>query len=134
MKALLAVAGCCLMLSGRAAAGVSGAGCVEGIAFGTTPAVATADHSAAAPGNQQKFNAGIAPTVTGTGCALPAWQETAMPTWTNPDPLDISISSAPDETNGTAICTGSTSGPVTLTATEVYSQKTYSSSVALSCK
>ena len=134
MKALLAVTGCCLMLSGCAAVGSSGSGCVEGIEFSTSPAAATADHSAASPGNQQKFNSGIAPTVTGTGCALPAWVMTATPTWANPDPLDISISSAPDETNGTAVCTAATLGPVTLTATETYSSKTYTSSVTLTCK
>ena len=134
MKTLLAVAGCCLLLSGCAAVGNSGSGCVEGIEFSTGPATATADHLAAAPANQTQFLSYETPTVTGTGCAAPTFSVRVYPTWTNPDPLDISISSAQDETNGTAVCKAATSVPVTLTATEVTSQKTYTSSVALTCK
>jgi hypothetical protein len=37
--------------------------------------------------------------------------------WTNPDPINIQISSANDATNGTAVCKGPTNGAVTLTGT-----------------
>ena len=134
MKALLAVAGCCLLLSGCGGVGNGGSGCVEGLVLSTSPSTEIADHSAASPGNQQKFTSVMGPTVTGTGCALPESLIVVTPTWTNPDPLDISISSAPDETNGTAVCTAATLAPVTLTATETYSSKTYTSSVTLTCK
>lgn len=124
-----------MLLSGCAAVNSSGStSCTAGFAFNASPATATANHTAAAPGNQQKFNAIISPTVSPAGCPLPAYEVLVSPTWTNPDPLDISISSAQDETNGTATCNSSTSGAVTLTATEVYLQKTYMSSVQLTCQ
>jgi hypothetical protein len=81
-----------------------------------SPTAATADHSAAAPGNQAQFQGaygafGTAPA----GCAATALSLKEYATWQNPDPLNISISSAVDETNGTAVCTGTTAGAVTLT-------------------
>src|ERR1700735_1619950 len=70
------------------------------------PTAATADHSATAPGNQQKFTAYSSPTVvTGTGqCAESAVVAPVNATWTSSDPLDVSVSSAPGATNGVAIC------------------------------
>jgi len=54
--------------------------------------------------------------------------------WSNPDPLDVTVSSAADFTNGLATCKNTTAGPVTLTATATLSSKVYSSSVQLTCK
>ncbi len=80
------------------------------------PASATVSHSAAPPGNQVQFVATQAPTAP-PGCAVPDWILRAEPIWSNPDPADITISSADDATNGTAVCKGATDGAVTLTAT-----------------
>lgn len=103
-------------------------------AFGVSPGSATADHAAAAPGNQQKFTATEAPAGTGTGCILPQYIKLAQPDWTSSDPLNVSISSAKDLTNGTATCTGTTSGAVTLTATSTDNTKPKTMSVQLTCK
>ncbi len=81
-----------------------------------SPTSATADHTQASPANQVKFQATVAPTAS-PGCAVPNWIMTAAPTWTNPDPRDISIDSSSDtSTNGVATCLGATNGAVTLTA------------------
>jgi len=43
---------------------------------------------------------------------------TAAPTWTNPDPKNISINSSSDTSaNGVATCLGTTNGMVTQTVT-----------------
>jgi hypothetical protein len=133
MKSLLVLAAGCLLLSGCAAVNGSGSGCTTSMAFSTEPATATANHSAAPPGNQQKFTAQLSPTAP-AGCPIPALSALAYPTWNNPDALDITISSAPDATNGVATCNSSTSGAVTLTATEVTVANTYTSSVQLTCQ
>jgi hypothetical protein len=105
--------------------GVSIVGCAAGntptdcsglYVLNVSPTAATADHSATAPGNQVQFQGaygafGKAPA----GCAISNVVVKEYATWQNPDPLDISISSAIDETNGTAVCTGTTAGPITLT-------------------
>ena len=101
--------------------------------FAVAPATATANHSSAAPGNQVQFKSTLAPTPQ-AGCPTPTFIAVAYPTWTNPDPLDISISSAQDSTNGTAVCSGMTSGTVTLTATETTPQQTYMQNVTLTCQ
>ncbi len=51
------------------------------------------------------------------GCAVPTWIAIVYGTWSNPDPTDIQISSAIDNTNGTAVCKAATNGAVTLTGT-----------------
>ncbi len=138
MRHAAALAGTILLCGGLAgcAADVSASsgGCTTYTAFNAGPASATADHAAAAPDNQQKFTATEAPAGTGTGCILPTYIKVAQPNWTSSDPLNVSISSAKDLTNGTATCTGTTSGPVTLTATSTDDTKPKTVSVQLSCK
>jgi hypothetical protein len=115
-------AGLCLgMLVGFAVA--SGCGgesatqkCELTIVTTVAPASATANHSAAPPGNQVQFVETDAPTAP-AGCAVPAWIVRDFPAWSNPDPIDITISSADDATNGAAVCKGATAGAVTLTST-----------------
>lgn len=98
-----------------------------------SPSTATVNHAAAAPGNQQKFTALLYPTGP-PGCPIPAYVEVATPTWTNPDPLDVQISSAADATNGLAICKGKTTGPVALTATSTVAKARQSVTVQLTCQ
>jgi hypothetical protein len=85
-----------------------------------SPTLVIVDHTATPPGNQVKFT--TTETVTysspsGQICAVPALIEIVNPVWTNPQPQQISISSANDSTNGTAVCLAPTNGPVTLTGT-----------------
>jgi len=98
-----------------------------------TPATATADHMAAPPGNQVQFSsvegAGIV-----AGCPINNVLRLVYPIWTNPEPLDITISSAQDATNGTAVCLSATSGPVTLTATDSTVKPALSAQVTLTCQ
>ena len=84
-----------------------------GLVLQVQPAAATADHKADAPGNQVHF-AGTATYTAPAGCAVPALAVLEYATWTNPDPVNIQISSASDPTNGTAVCVGPTAGAVTL--------------------
>jgi hypothetical protein len=114
---LLVVGMCAGMLTG---CGVSGGG-VNGksqlycmIALTVEPPTGSADHRAAAPGNQVKYAAWYGPT-QGSSCLIPELDVTNA-TWTSSDPLDVQVSSAPGDTNGLATCTGATSGAATLTA------------------
>jgi hypothetical protein len=132
MKQLLGLSVCALFLAGCGAAPNPGSQCDGGLALMETPTVATADHMAASPGNQVQFS-----SVEGAkfveGCPIPAVVRSAQPVWTNPDPLDITISSAQDATNGTAVCHSATSGPVTLTATDGTVKPALSAQVTLTC-
>ncbi len=83
--------------------------------LGVRPTSATADHNASPPGNQVQFVGSAAATPTSPGCPVPALAQLEWAAWGNPDPKDISISSAADATNGTAVCKGATDGAVTLT-------------------
>src|SRR5579875_3511727 len=121
-------------LSGCAVNAGTGQGCTTGMVMNLNPMDATADHAQAPPGNQVKFQAVVAPTAP-PACALPAWLISATPAWTSSDPKDISIDSSSDPaTNGTAVCTGSTSGPATLTATFTLGGNTLTKTATLTCK
>jgi hypothetical protein len=133
VKVLLALAGLCVVLTG-CAVGSTGATCTPGDSFTTTPLTATADHLAAAPGNQQQFVSIIAPTDSPAGCPLPQWLLSAHPAWTSSDAIDIQISSANDATNGTAVCMGPTQGAATLKATYMFGSQTFTSTSTLTCK
>lgn len=132
MKIPLAVASCVLLLSGCGAVS-QGAQCTNALQMSVGPSTGTADHSAAAPGNQQVFTAATSqkPQI---GCAETALELEVFPAWTSADPLDISISSANDKTNGTAICTGSTNGPVLLTAVLSSGANALTATASLTCK
>jgi hypothetical protein len=94
------------------------ASCSGGNVVEVSPAVATADHMAAAPGDQQQFSAysSFKPSATSTGCAIPQVIAKLTPTWTVSDPTNVRISSAQDATNGLATCLGTTKSPVTVSA------------------
>lgn len=115
---VLAFAPICLGLAGCAVAIPNGSSCDVPQVYEISPAAATADHSAASPSNKQQFTAGAVYTSPlPTGCAIPAVLSAPFLTvWTTSDPLNTSISSAQDATNGTATCLSSTSGAVTITA------------------
>ena len=83
------------------------------IGLSVSPPGATADHTAAAPGNQAQF---FASAVVPDGCATTACVNCSGQTWTVSDPLNVSISNNAND-NGTATCLGTTNGAVTVTAT-----------------
>jgi hypothetical protein len=74
------------------------------------PVAASADHTLAPPGDQQSF--GVQYTDIPAGCAVPAF--VIAHTWQTSAPLQVSISSATDSTNGQATCLAATNGPVTI--------------------
>jgi len=124
-----------LLLTGCAVNASTGQQCTNGLAMSISPASATADHAQTAPANQVKFQATVSPTAS-PGCAVPNWVMTAAPTWTNPDPKNISIDSSSDTSaNGVATCLGTTNGPVTLTASYTMpSEPMVTQTVTLTCK
>jgi hypothetical protein len=111
-----------------------GSSCVYGEAITVGPSTATANHSSSSPGNQVMFDTFASETGAGTGCVIPALAMKVYAHWTNPDPLDITISNAQDSTNGLATCNSTTSGPVTLTETATMGSTTQSGSVQLTCQ
>jgi len=71
------------------------------------PATATADHTAASPGDQQGFDVGF--LTPPPGCAVP--QLVLSPqdfVWVSSDPINAPISNAKDATAGIATCGGAT--------------------------
>jgi len=89
--------------------------CSTSLVTAVSPATATADHMAVAPGDQQHFTATAAPAAS-PGCPVPEIIAVLTPQWTVSDTVNVKISSASDSTNGTATCLGTTNGPVTVTA------------------
>ena len=67
-------------------------------------------------------------------CPIPQIVLRVNPTWTNPDPIHIAISSADDDSNGLATCKGPTAGPVTLTTTTAQPTTPPTASVQLTCR
>jgi hypothetical protein len=105
-----------------------------------TPASATLDHVATRSGNQVQF-VGIGIATSPAGCPQPTdLKRLEYASWNNPDTVNIQISSALNQTNGTASCLGATNGPVTLTGTfapitiGAASPDTAIASVTLTCK
>jgi hypothetical protein len=91
--------------------------CDEVTVISVNPTSATVNHAATPPANQVQFVANAQPYSDQPGCAVPDWIAIVYGTWSNPDPTDIQISSALDNTNGTAVCKSATNGAVTLTGT-----------------
>jgi hypothetical protein len=131
MKMLLVLVGCSVFLVG---CGAGSPNCVYSTYLELSPKTATADHSAAAPGNQQQFTSESGETAKGTDCAVPLVVEQVRPVWTNPEPLEISISSANDSTNGLATCLAATNGPITLTATTGSGKSAATATASLTCE
>jgi hypothetical protein len=81
---------------------------------GVLPAMATADHMAATPGNQQAFNVGFVGPFP-AGCAVPAFVNNPQNfTWVSSDPVNAPISNAKDATAGVDTCVGTTTVPATI--------------------
>lgn len=91
------------------------------------------DHAAKAPGNQEQFLAYPDYTYS-PHCAVPAVLAPANAAWTVSDAVNVSISSAPDSTNGLATCLGATSQPAVVTGTFSSQGQTVSSTTNISCK
>jgi hypothetical protein len=137
MKSALILAVVCGALTGCAAVDPNACGGSLGTpVLSLSPVTAAAVSNATSPGNQVQFHAGFSyPNSTLHGeCVVSNVVAAVFPAWTNPDPLDISISSANDITNGTAICKAPTKGPVTLTATTGTGSSQLSSTVQLTCQ
>jgi hypothetical protein len=103
------------------------------IALSVSPQGATADHTAAAPGNKVQF---FASAVVPNGCATAACVNCSNQTWTISDPVNVSISNNAND-NGTATCLGTTSGAVTVTATvseTAGSKQTLTKTALLTCR
>lgn len=101
-------------------------------AITVSPPAATADHAAAAPGNQQQFAAFAA---AGTpGCAV-ALSNLTTATWSVSDPVAVSIGNVQGPNYGNATCLAATVSPVTVTATVPAGDGTnVSATASLSCK
>lgn len=103
------------------------------IALSVSPQDATADHTAAAPGNEVQF---FANAVVPNGCATAACVNCSGQTWTVSDPVNVSISNKANN-NGTATCMGTTNGAVTITATvsgTAGSKQTLTKTATLTCR
>lgn len=118
--------------------GNSQIGCTLETVITVSPTSATVNHAAAPPANQVQFiGVGGYAAPPGEDCAVPALSWIAYGTWSNPDPTDITISSADDSTNGTAVCVAPTNGAVTLTGTFPSAQlspQSVTKSVQLTCE
>lgn len=111
--------------------------CELGTQVTVSPTSATANHAAASPGNQAQFvgRGSYVVLTPGKSCGIPAIVWSPYGTWSNPDPTAIQISSANDSTNGTAVCSAATNGPVTLTGTFTQGLTTpVTKSVQLTCE
>jgi hypothetical protein len=102
-------------------------------AINVSPQNATADHAAAAPGNQMQF-AAFAASAT-PGCAI-ALSNLTTATWSVSDPVAVSIGiNAQSPNYGNATCVAATVSPVTVTATVPAGDgTTVSNTSSLSCK
>ena len=135
---------CSLLLATGLLAGCGTAAppaCVESFTLSAGPADASsptaggiADHNAAAPGNQQQFLASSGIQVVSGQCAVPALIAVVHAQWTVSDNIDVQISSAQDQTNGLATCSGATLSPAIVTATYTEAGVTKFATSTLTCK
>ena len=79
-----------------------------------SPPTAVANHTAAAPGNMQHFDAFDSTSIPGCVHIL---SNLGTATWSVSDTTNISISNVHDLTYGTATCHGATAGAATVTTT-----------------
>jgi hypothetical protein len=107
-----------------AACGVSSDKCVVTTAI--TPANATADHNAAAPGNEVQFS--LSSTVKGNCPLIPD----VVGVWSTSDPVNTTISNEPSS-QGLATCLHATSAPAIISNSGTVTGKGYPS-VTLGCK
>jgi hypothetical protein len=123
-----------------AAVGVISAGTVAGCAVSTSatndcvyhegvlPAAAVADHTAAAPDNQQAFYVSFVDIPPGCDAPLPLLTPQGF-TWTSSDPVNAPISNVA-ATAGVATCVGATTVPATISTNSAG----YGAVATLTCK
>ena len=96
------------MLTGCGAAPQTKINCT--LTQGVLPATATADHTAASPGDQQAFNVGY--LAAPAGCGVPAIVVPPQAfVWVSSDPINAPISNAA-ATAGVATCVGATTATI----------------------
>jgi hypothetical protein len=112
-------------------------GTFAGIAI--TPMTATADHSAAKPGNQATFIAFAQYNYSG-GCAIPAALQVLTAQWTVSDTTDVTIANTPSDQvpGGIATCLSAVTPPVTVKAAATLPTGlpagTFTATAQLTCK
>jgi hypothetical protein len=106
--------------------------CTTAVALGILPSPATADHSAASPGNQVQF---LGFDTLPAGCEpLPGPIRPDLK-WTVSDPVNVSIGNTQNVDYGLATCKNATAAAVTVTATGPNSKDaTITGTSALTCK
>ena len=99
------------------------------IVANVTPATATADHTAAPPGNEAQFR--LSSQVSGN-CPL---VEDTLGVWSTSDSVNTSLTTiqAQPGNNVTATCLGATSGPATISNSSTIRGKTFAPAT-LTCK
>jgi hypothetical protein len=126
----------CLLLAlvafGVSCGGSSAPDCSVATALNILPSVATADHSAAPPGNQTQF--------VGFDQLVPGCPPTPGPLrtdlkWTVSDPVNVTIGNTQNVDYGLAACKNATAAAVTVTATGTNSKgATITGTSTLTCK
>jgi hypothetical protein len=118
--------------------GGSGGGCSTIMALQVGPATGSADHAAAAPGNQFHFESDTAEQIvpgSGSNCAISAIALAVAPTWTSSDPVNVPVTnSTTPQIDGTVTCKAATANPVTLTAVFGTGPSAQTKTVQMSCK
>lgn len=95
------------------------------------PNPATADHTAAPPGNSVHFGSFA---IFGPNCSPPPPAVFEAVTWSVSDPVNVSIDNTQGPNFGVATCKNATAGPITVTASGTLpSGKPASASASLTC-
>ena len=116
------------------AVGCGGAPDCGPVGVSVSPNTATADHTAAPPGNQQQFFAFNSFPIK-QGCAAITAAILNNVTWSTSDPGDVSISNTQGSTYGVATCINAGSSPVTITATQSrQGGSAFTGTASLTCK
>jgi len=98
------------------------------------PSTGTADHAAAAPGNQVQFAAQVGRTIP-KGCPLPPYAATWPAVWVSSDPTDVQVNNSQSRSlNGLTTCVAATKGAATLTATYTEDKLSASGTGTITCK
>lgn len=106
--------------------------CGVAVSLFVAPASATADHTAAAPGNKVSYVGGDTPP---PGCPPTPGPLRLDLKWSVSDPANTTIGNTPNVDYGIATCINATPSPVTVTATGANSQgTTITGTATLTCK
>ena len=124
----------CIGLGLIVAVGCGGTADCGPVGVSVSPSTATADHTAAPPGNQQQFFATNNFPLK-QGCVAITAAILNNVTWSTSDPGDVSISNTQGSTYGVATCINAVSSPVTITATQPrQGGGTFTGTASLTCK